>query len=196
MFYLRFIGTVHFHKSWNAPTAKYSCPQLHAYMHHNYYARYPLRALSQLYSPPRITCSQQHTVLYSIHLSTFHCRTCLFEKDLQSLVFRQIWRYDSIIDIVFGISFLPLPFFFFWTKIHMEKSHGSHTVCLLSGTRVSNTIFFSYVQSAKYKSWPTASHHDLECINSELPSFVQVPTIGKSIFNRWITLRSCVHSAF
>lgn len=134
--------------------------------------------------------------LYSIHLSTFHCRTCLFEKDLQSLVFRQIWRYDSIIDIVFGISFLPLPFFFFWTKIHMEKSHGSHTVCLLSGTRVSNTIFFSYVQSAKYKSWPTASHHDLECINSELPSFVQVPTIGKSIFNQWITLRSYVHSAF
>lgn len=92
--------------------------------------------------------------------------------------------------------FCHFLFFFFWTKIHMEKSHGSHTVCLLSGTRVSNTIFFSYVQSAKYKSWPTASHHDLECINSELPSFVQVPTIGKSIFNRWITLRSYVHSAF
>lgn len=30
MFYLRFIGAVRFHKSWDAPTAKYSCPQLHA----------------------------------------------------------------------------------------------------------------------------------------------------------------------
>lgn len=71
MFYLRFIGTVHFHKSWNAPTAKYSCPQLHAYMHHNYYARYPLRALSQLYSPPRITCSQQHIFDTCIIFDTF-----------------------------------------------------------------------------------------------------------------------------
>lgn len=144
MFYLRFIGTVHFHKSWNAPTAKYSCPQLHAYMHHNYYARYPLRALSQLYSPPRITCSQQHTALYSIHLSTFHCRTCLFEKDLQSLVFHQIWRYDSIIDIVFGISFhdfLPLPFFLFLD----QDSHGKITWLqyVSCQERVYRILFFS-----------------------------------------------------
>lgn len=136
MFYLRFIGTVHFHKSWNAPTAKYSCPQLHAYEHHNYYARYPLRALSQLYSPPRITCSQERTVLYSIHLSTFHCRTCLFEKDLQS---RSFVKFD---DTIRSLTLCVAFRFFFWTKIHMEKSHGSHTGSLLSGTCVSNTIFF------------------------------------------------------
>lgn len=119
MFYLRFIGTVHFHKSWNAPTAKYSCPQLHAYVHHNYYARYPLRALSQLYSPPRITCSQERTVLYSIHLSTFHCRTCLFEKDLQS---RSFVKFDDTIRsltlcVVFRFSFLFLD----------QDSHGKIT---------------------------------------------------------------------
>lgn len=155
MFYLRFIGAVRFHKSWNAPTAKYSCPQLH----HNYYALYPLRALSLVVVvlSSDITCSQEYILHYVRYICLHFRRTCLFEisnHDPSSLI-----KFDGIDSMIRlnGIlfhDFLPFSFFFFLTEIH-EKPRGSHKASLLSEERVSNTIFFSYVQPAKYKSWPT-----------------------------------------
>lgn len=98
MFYLRFIGAVRFHKSWNAPTAKYSCPQLH----HNYYALYPLRALSLVIVvlSSDITCSQEYILHYVRYICLHFRRTCLFEisnHDPSSLI-----KFDGIDSMIWS----------------------------------------------------------------------------------------------
>lgn len=173
----------YFHKSWNAPTAKYSCPQLRT-ITITRSTHYPSCILLRYHVQPRAYCITFDAICP-------HFRpTCLFEisnHDPLSFV-----KFDGTIRLD-GILFYHLIFchffFFFWPRF--MKNHVApikHLSCQEHVVRVSNTFFFSYVQSAKYKSWPTTRNHDLECINSELASYyTEVTAIGKSIFLRSIS---------
>lgn len=154
--------------------------------HHNYYALY---SLSQLYSPPISRAAKSILHYVRCDLSTFPSNLLVRDLQSRSFIFRQIWWYDPIRRyFVLPFDFLPF-FFFFWPRF--MKNHVApikHLSCQEHVVRVSNTFFFSYVQSAKYKSWPTTRNHDLECINSELASYyTEVTAIGKSIFLRSIS---------
>lgn len=80
------------------------------------------------------------SVLYYIRYICLHfivelaCSRRISNHDLSSNLMTRFDHWHCVWHFV--------PLFFFWTKIHMEKSHGSHTGSLLSGTCVSNTIFF------------------------------------------------------
>lgn len=127
----------YFHKSWNAPTAKYSCPQLRT-ITITRSTHYPSCILLRYHVQPRAYCITFDAICP-------HFRpTCLFEisnHDPSSFV-----KFDGTIRLD-GILFYHLifcHFFFFLTEIH-EKPCGSHKASLLSGARSTCIEYFFFL---------------------------------------------------
>ena len=150
MFYLRFIGAVRFHKSWDAPTAKYSCPQLHARTVQLLRAQ-PIIA----HYPPIVAFSSDITRSQECipHYVRYICLQCIPSNLLNLseisnhdpfVKYRNSFRIrlDYFVLRFSAIFFLPFSFLFFWPRF--DKARGSHKASVLSEERVSNTIFFFF----------------------------------------------------